>query len=375
MASIDLKVSNHIPNDLLFSILSKLPLKSIHRFTCVRKSWDLLFQNTDFMSAVRKHFLSKYHSYYNDTCILLKQTIPNYEYHCTIYMLSGERFQNKVKLELPLPFQDDDTYINISGSGINGILCLYQGEDHRTIVLWKPTTNEFKVIPPSHVFSLPYVMTLTMIHGFGYDSISNDYKLIRHAQLFQSNDFDASDNIWEIYSLRSNSWKKLDVDMPCRDVESVDVYMNGMCHWWGQTSDEEYVISFDLSDEVFLKTPIPLEMYDSQESEWVERHLAVLNMSIALISNYANNASFHISILCEIGVMESWTKLFIVGPLIGVEHPIGVGKNGDIFFRKENDELTYFNLITGVVEDVGIQGESLRCQMVIFKEYLLPMEE
>ncbi|XP_073219621.1 putative F-box protein At3g17490 [Cicer arietinum] len=102
------------------------------------------------------------------------------------------------------------------------------------------------------------------------------------------------DNMWEIYSLRSNSWRKLDVDMPCRDVESVDGYINGMCHWWGQTSDEEYVVSFDLSGEAFIKTHIPLDMYDSLESEWVGRHLTGLNMSIALISNYVNNASFYI---------------------------------------------------------------------------------
>jgi molecular chaperone HtpG len=43
MGATNAKVSNHIPEDLAFSILSKLPLKSLKRFGCVRKSWTLLF--------------------------------------------------------------------------------------------------------------------------------------------------------------------------------------------------------------------------------------------------------------------------------------------------------------------------------------------
>lgn len=33
------------PNDLFFSILSKLPLKSLKQFGCVCKSWGLLFES------------------------------------------------------------------------------------------------------------------------------------------------------------------------------------------------------------------------------------------------------------------------------------------------------------------------------------------
>jgi hypothetical protein len=52
------KVSNHIPDDFKFSILSKLPLKSLVRFRCVRKSWSLLFKNLYFMNMYRNNFIS-----------------------------------------------------------------------------------------------------------------------------------------------------------------------------------------------------------------------------------------------------------------------------------------------------------------------------
>ncbi|XP_045822152.1 putative F-box protein At3g16210 [Trifolium pratense] len=381
MASKDIKVSNHIPNDLAFSILSKLPIVSIKRFSCVHKSWALLFQNPNFLSAVGKNFISQYNSFYDDTCLMLKRT-QGYDNRCVFDMLSGERFENRVRLDLPLPFQDDDTCIQILGSSINGIICLYQEGDHSKIVLWKPTAKEFTIIPSDNVNYLPYSTTLTKTHGFGYDSVSDDYKVIRHATLFERDTDSRSRNylegyrlyisksvgkFWEIYSMRSNSWRKLDIDMPLRINESVVVYMNGMCHWWGIKVGKEYVVSFDLSNDVFLTTPTPLDMCDNSNLGMVERHLVVLNMSISLISNYAMNTTFHISVLGQLGVRESWTKLFIVGPLLGVEHPIGVGKRGNIFFRKENYKLAYLDLSTEIIEEIGIQGESHFCQIVIYK--------
>jgi len=156
----------------------------------------------------------------------------------------------------------------------------------------------------------------------------------------------------------------------------VQAYMDGVCHWWGkcETSDEVYLVSFDLYTEVFVKTLIPSNMNDI-DSRQVFRHLNVLNGSIGFISNYVESATFHISILGEVGLKESWIKLFIVDPLTCVEHPIGVGKNGDIFFRKKDNELVCFNLITQKTEELGVKGEtSQRCQIIVYEESLLPIE-
>jgi molecular chaperone HtpG len=290
--------------------------------------------------------------------ILLNQR--NEECHSTLYILSGERFENRVKLDWPPPFHVNDTSIYIVGkTSVRGTLCIVQEVAYYPkCVFWNPTIDEFKVIPSSPFVPKPIVVS----NGFGYDHVGDDYKVIRWLSADEY-----VDPIWEIYSLRSNSWRKLDIDMPRRDDESVVVYMDGMCHWWGIKGDKEYVVSFDLSNEIFLTTPVPLDMYDGSNFEFVERHMAVMNMSITLISNYARNTTFHISVLGQLGVRESWTKLFIVGPLFGVEHPIGVGEKGNIFFRKENSELAYYDLSTEIIEEIDIQGESHFCQIVIYK--------
>jgi F-box interacting protein len=93
-----------------------------------------------------------------------------------------------------------------------------------------------------------------------------------------------------------------------------NVYLDGVCHWW--VYDEKYTVSFNLSSEVFSTTLLPCDMEDNYLDEWVENYLdlTVLNGFVAMISKHAKTTSFHIYVLGELGVRESWTKLFIVGP-------------------------------------------------------------
>lgn len=89
------------------------------------------------------------------------------------------------------------------------------------------------------------------------------------------------------------------------DAEIVRFYMDGMCHWWtkresvSKCRDEVYLVVFDVSNEVSFTTPMP---DDNFALGLVESHLVMLNGYIALISYYIDTASFHISILGEIGV-------------------------------------------------------------------------
>jgi molecular chaperone HtpG len=184
------------------------------------------------------------------------------------------------------------------------------------------------------------------------------------------------DDVWEIYNLRSNSWRKLDLDLPRAQHGwvGVYVYLKGVCHWYQDEFEHKgYLVSFDLSNEVFCTTPLPSYMSDSFDSVFLMRYLMVLNDHIALISNYVEMTTFHISILGELGVKESWTKLFTIGPLPCIEHPIGKGKNGDLFFKRKDGELVRYNLSTQVIDELGLKGKFGCCQIVNYKESSLPI--
>jgi molecular chaperone HtpG len=413
------KVSTYISDDLSFSILSKLPLKSFKRFQCVRKSWSLLYENHHFMSIFRSDFLSNSPrcSYYNGSSIILMDFKHNKD---VFYSFTGERFENKVKLDLSNPFKEN-LDVEILGFGsISGILCLhrhyYDNSDNKQIALWNPVTQTIKCLPPSEIelagLSIPadhtdissiYVMTL--LHGFGYDHAINDYKVIRYIEVMieLSGRCELEDYIsvgfsgtnigpsWEIYSLRSDSWREIPVDMPYSSdrIEGTQVYMDGVYHWLCQNNyGYEYgywkkhnipfqpsLVTFYLSNEVFCITPIPSDVDDSFDVETNWRNLAVLNGTIALISYYEKTTTFHISIMGEIGVKESWTNLFTIGPLPCVECPIGVGTKGEIFFIRNDEELAWFDLSTQMIEQLGYKAQSFRCRIINYKEIILPIEE
>lgn len=233
------RVRNHIPSDLIFYILVKLSLKSLKRFGCVCKTWALLFENPHFCS----NFIYIPHSY--DTSLLLYEVEESHDYSRSFYSLSGARHENRVKLDFPNQYQEENPFIDFYGCDtITGTIFLTQGN---TLVLWNPATHEFKTIPPSPVESLPPYREVSIgLHGFGYDHIKEDFKIIRYIQFTSISSGrlerlhvryeDVSWNEisyqpeWEIYSLRCNSWKKLDVNMPkrCNIGQFEPLYIDGM---------------------------------------------------------------------------------------------------------------------------------------------------
>jgi hypothetical protein len=70
------------------------------------------------------------------------------------------------------------------------------------------------------------------------------------------------------------------------------------------------------------------------------------NGFVASISWYSlNKTTFHISILPELGVKESWTKLFV----------IGAENTGDLFFETKDGQLLYFDLSSQKTEEFGVK--------------------
>ncbi|KAE9614429.1 hypothetical protein Lal_00033783 [Lupinus albus] len=354
------KVSINIPYDLIFNILSKLPIKSLRRFSCVTPSWANLLENPNFMMMYTHNF---FRDNDHDTSIFLRQGMVE-PYDDNSFLLCGERFENKVKLYLPHAIQDDEFKCRFKlGSIINGTICLYNelqfGEDEivQKVVLWNLSSNEFKIIPPD-VHCPPGFFLQVYFSGFGFVKLTNDYKLIRKLNFVIIGNWDGviedyPVSSWQLYSLKSNSWKELDFEMPS-NLSNDEIYFNGMCHWWGRKifDEEELVlVSFNLSDEVFYTTQV-----DTTKCYLLfTRALVVINDSIATIVMHEDENCYDISILGEIGVKESWTKIITIGPIpcisypIGsipcISYPIGVWIRGKIFFRESiTKEIFWFDL-------------------------------
>ncbi|KAI5402177.1 hypothetical protein KIW84_066585 [Lathyrus oleraceus] len=274
----DSKVSRkYIDDDVAFHVLSKLPIKSLKRFGCVRKSWSILFENSHFINMFRNHFISHSNSDDHHTYLLIFKRDCAYRYHPELHLLDS-----RIKLTLPPPFQEVDLYLNILGkTSVNGIFCIgrnYEGGDSNKVkyVLWNPAIEEFVVIPPSPdelVPKHPRLRVFHDFHGFGYDQVRDDFKVIQYVTFDSSscNDYDPDSpppqgimyfSFFEIYSLRNNSWKILHMDDMANwyvgnAFYGEELYMNGACHWLVTgRHDQIFMMSFDMSHEVFFTTPI-----------------------------------------------------------------------------------------------------------------------
>ena len=137
------------------------------------------------MTVYRINFASdKNYSYLDDSCLTLDSLKIN-EQHDAMISFSGQKFENKVKFDWPTPMQENDQGLYILDYDVDGTICFYQGLILSKIIFLSVTTKEYKVLPPSPLESLPfsYDRDVFFIHGFGYDHVRNDHKVIQHATL------------------------------------------------------------------------------------------------------------------------------------------------------------------------------------------------
>ncbi|KAF2293418.1 hypothetical protein GH714_001525 [Hevea brasiliensis] len=124
-------------------------------------------------------------------------------------------------------------------------------------------------------------------HGFGFDSSTGDYKLVRIVYLPDSNlNFDKIPPLVEIYSLRSRGWRKVDNDLKCVIPDfSTSAFLNGTCHWVATKPPNgpgvcDAILSFSLGEEVFGEMEVP----DCLAKKYHYINVAVSDGSLLLVA-------------------------------------------------------------------------------------------
>ncbi|GER53021.1 F-box family protein [Striga asiatica] len=107
-----------------------------------------------------------------------------------------------------------------------------------------------------------YVKTIHNYFGFAYDSTSNDYKVIRF--LRRSDDSSCSLALAELYSLKTNSWKRVDFRPysfhPWGDPFA-KINANGTYYWLNNV-DHNFIQSFNFATEKFDSYRVPMPPSD-----------------------------------------------------------------------------------------------------------------
>ncbi|XP_075669772.1 F-box/kelch-repeat protein At3g23880-like [Castanea sativa] len=345
----------NLAGELLENILIRLPVKSIIRFKCVKKSWSCFFQNPN--------FIAKHHRY--------RCSITNPSFLITSRDDSSDDI-DIISLLHPPHNDVDDTQVHIVDMNIrfdtnlismrflrsnictciNGIICVggsFSG-GFDGFFLWNPAIRQYKVVAYPTLHYPPGLddYSTDSNFAFGYDHNSNDYKVVRIVN------YGRDYHIFvHVYTLSTDSWRqKINTDIDLSKITFLssfdEKYLNGVYYWrciledtdkHGRVLNSVVILSFHMTSEVFRMLSLP-------EFRSVPRQIktfAVFNECLAFIfynKRTTMEANLEIWVMRESGVQESWTKQLVVGPLFGVRYPLGFAKNGELLLLLRDDDQT-----------------------------------
>ncbi|KNA13873.1 hypothetical protein SOVF_112700 [Spinacia oleracea] len=302
----------YLPNEILFQILIRLPVKALVRFRCVSKFWYSRIGKSKFMLS---HL---HHNQVANSNVLFRKYLSDCK--TEIYSLHSDNQEFQEIETLDFPFKCADNYFSIIGC-VNGLICLWD-KISTALVFWNPSIRKYVTLPK---FSLEPAMKMNkrmrlhwnptvvrdMCFGFGYDALSNDYKAIRMIFYEETDELgnDAVKCSVSVFTLLRRSWRSLDYNAPLRMYSrscNVGGFVYRLTTVIGDNRLE--IVSFDLSTEVFTEMACP------DEVRFVARctpELTIYCDSLALLHEW-DYKRYHIWVMKEDDGAKSWMKLFSV---------------------------------------------------------------
>ncbi|GJZ45163.1 putative F-box domain-containing protein [Tanacetum coccineum] len=221
----------------------------------------------------------------------------------------------------------------------NGLVCIsYTGCENRIIVT-NPLTGVFRELaqPPK----LPYCpppYSYTRCMGFGYDSSTDDYKVVRAI-------CNGDITLVHILSLKSNIWNLFGRIDYLNPPTTPGILFNGALHWfWFEDAnyydmDKASIVSFDLAKEEFREIPQP----DDMRYVWsYDYSLGIFEGSLCIFIKkryYVNDPPCRIWVMKNYNGKSSWELLPITDYCEMEDHAIHYMPPPPIYFCNENIQL------------------------------------
>ncbi|XP_076924714.1 F-box protein CPR1-like [Bidens hawaiensis] len=275
------------PAGVLEDMLLRLPVKSLLQCRSVSKSLRALIDGPYFVNLhMQKSMETNKILYFSGHA----------HFPVTLRNPSG------VTLEIPFELT---AYPLILGS-CHGLVCLSNGPDERSILLWNPSTRKYKLIPRSIYEPLDDLDIITY-DQLGYDHVTDDYQVVRLSH------FTSESMVYRVavYSLKLDTWESVEQALPSSFIPvncyGQGVFVNGSVHWLVNQMPFPYkdylIYAFDLATQSFHTVPQP-----QYPNNITATDLGILEGRLCVICIHeVYNAD--IWVMGEYDVKESWSKL------------------------------------------------------------------
>lgn len=375
-------MSGYLQPELLSEIFSKLPSKTLLRFQCVSISIRAMIIDPTFVLAHHNWSASNQRGYLMELISTDHQTL-------TLSCLDDQKFfvsETLMKVPADLP-----NFFNISTCCFQSLfsftgLTIEEEQIIPCTYLCNPSIRVYKKLPDSSSFSdlgINSIYNYECLCGLGFDSHTNDYKLIQIICESLGNAFQNVYRMNRVYSLNKSSWRsctnqseKLLHDFsPLFTTWSTSLNLNGVFYWVSYCDDSEIILKFSIMrfsfcDETFRKIELP-SSYDGKEIHYLDIHIGSFEESLAL---FIGNSSVRLWVLNQVseggGIGSSWTSKFnvyLAGTYLAWPISFGLNKNHLLFVGRHNRILYVWDVkkqkcegfITDDVTDVFSYSESL----------------
>ncbi|KAK1377955.1 hypothetical protein POM88_024699 [Heracleum sosnowskyi] len=306
--------TSHLPQELLLEVLLRVPVKPLLRFRCVSKPWCSLIDNASFGL---KH-LEKSIECNPDSGIVVREYLKG-EKHYLVDVDSEDEF---TAVEIA-----DSLKTDLSGTRYAG----------------------------------------SCVVGFGYDHVSDDYKVMR------TYDSQIYNIMVSVYSLKSNTWTRADtISNDIRIWGDFGVYANGSLYWLGEDNN---IFAFDLGVHRHRELSYPAGVDSTGETGI---GLVALNRCLCLIhechgsctdlwlmnNNGEENSWSKILSLEQPGLLGSYKKLF----------PVAFSKTRDnILLSLDGDKFIWYDHERKKVKNVTLNGFPQPPDLLVYTESLVPL--
>lgn len=351
-----------LSEDVVIYILLRLVVKSLMRFNCISKTFYTLIQSSSFVNLYLYRTTTS-----NDEFVFFKRCFEqeNNRYKTILSFFSGD-----VDDYLNPIFQDLDATHLTSTFTFNhdqligpchGLITLM---DSANTVLINPSMRNYTLLPPNPLGCEKDFYCSIQGVGFGFDSIANDYKVVRISIIYMVDRDDYPQEMErrvDIYDMSVDSWRELDhevgqqLTMFCC-VSCSQMFYRGVCHWVASQDIDEYVIlCFEMSTEIFhsLKILETCHLIDGPACK-----LMLLHDSLTLVYHPYSEPMISVEkdiiniwIMKDYNVYESWIKKYTIRGLL-IEFPLAVWKGYLLLFQSRSGCLMSYNLNSSVVKDL-----------------------
>uniref|UniRef100_A0A7N2R7G8 F-box domain-containing protein n=1 Tax=Quercus lobata TaxID=97700 RepID=A0A7N2R7G8_QUELO len=366
-----------LPDDVVFDILTRLPVKSLIRFRCVSKSWYATITSRIFITRHLNFNLNlKLSSKNNHNGYLLCKSDNEL---CTLVYNSDRTLTEVSRFQIPLWGANMVDYCN-------GIFFLYSYVNP-TIYLWNPSIQMFKTIDATRFrpFTMDYFDSV--VFGFAYLAEISDFKILRIVSYKGFDEEKAPPAEAEVYTLSTDSWRTVEIlveSVPnIRYILAVQpnscLFFNGALHFIACTlgnDDNSFILSFDVNDEIFRDIKLPENYLDGlgPNSDHHVHQLVVFKGSLALVvigpdddvdededeeEEEDDDDEPDTSNICliwvmrEYGVVESWTKTNVL--FDWVIKLFGCTNSGEFLVQMFDRRLVSLDTENLKVNHLGIQ--------------------